>query len=259
MRSELRNGDRDYLARSFEILRSVSRHPSRSLGVIARETGIPKTTVHRIVSNLTAVGAVVKSGDSIRLGLVMFELGARVPQGRLIRDVSLPLMQHLRFATASDVNLAVLRGYEVIYLERIAGPVGNALPGGIGLRLPALYTGVGKALLAYESPAELDRLIGIMPPAMTEHSLVHEAAIRQEMREVRRVGLAHDTEESRLGVVCVASPILVHGRAVAGISVSSPKGSQSNAAETAVRMAARSIGQQLSTGWRLAAMLADAH
>lgn len=222
LRSVKRNGNEDFLERCFDVLRAVASRPPSSLAELAEVTGLPKTTVHRVVTKLTEVGALRRGRTSIQLGSVMFELGARVPEERLIRDVSMPYMQHLRRITSSDVNLAVLRGHEVVYLERIPGPIGDLLPGGIGLRLPAVFTGVGKALLAHLPPEIVASLHEDMPEPMTKNSLQSIEDIQQELHTVRRERIAYDREESCVGVSCVAAAITIHGRAVAAISVSTP-------------------------------------
>lgn len=244
-RSVTRNGS-GFLERAFDILRAVGARPGASLAAISRETGIPKTTVHRIVAALVDVGALAVDGDSLRLEAMMFALGAQAPRERLIRDLSLPALQHLRAVTACDVNLAVLQGLQVLYLERIPGPLHRCLPGGIGRCLPALYTGVGKALMAFRPAGVVDQAIACLPEPLTAHSMTEPTTIRAQLADVLRTRLAYDREESGGGVTCVASPIFVGPIAVASVSVSSPAGRPISSVEAAVTAAAATLTRRLT-------------
>jgi DNA-binding IclR family transcriptional regulator len=125
---------------------------------LARRTGLPRSTVHRIVLSLVEEGMLERHGSEVRLGLRLFEIGQRVPRQRALRDAARPYMSDLREATRQTIHLAVLEGGEVVYVDILASPGGPPLPSRVGGRLPAHATGVGKAILAF-SPQETVRTV----------------------------------------------------------------------------------------------------
>ncbi|GAA3233386.1 IclR family transcriptional regulator [Dactylosporangium siamense] len=188
------------LWKAFDVLAAFNQgHRILTLSDIARRSGLPKSTVHRLLGMLLDVGAVERVGTGYKIGLRMFTMGALSLDVRL-RETALPYLERLRRVTGQTVHLAMLHGADVIYLEKLTSPQSPNTPALIGGRLPAGRTGVGKAMLAFG-----DRL---STELATEH-----------LQEVRRRGVATDREEAAPGLACVAVPVLNNGRAVAAVSV----------------------------------------
>jgi DNA-binding IclR family transcriptional regulator len=188
---------------------------------IARRTGLPKSTVHRIAIALAEEGLLERQGSEMRLGLRLFEIGQRVPRQRVLRDAALPYMSDLREATRQTIHLAVLEGNEVVYVEILGSPGGPALPSRVGGRLPAHVTGVGKAILAFSPPQVARAVLGGELVRISERSVVAPGLLARELARIRRDGVAYDHEESGRGIVCAASPVLGHdGEVLAALSVS---------------------------------------
>src|SRR5664279_612712 len=91
--------------------------PELGISELARRTGLPKSTTHRLAGELVRLGLLEQAGPRLRLGLRLFELGQLVPRQRTLRDAALPFMEDLREATQNSVHLAVLEGIEVVYVE----------------------------------------------------------------------------------------------------------------------------------------------
>lgn len=194
-----------------------------ALGIseLARRTGLPKTTVHRLARHLVEHGLLERAGTSVRLGLKLFEIGQLAARQRGLVDAARPLLADLREATRNTVHLAVLEGTEVVYLDVQRGPDAPQLPSRIGGRLPAHATGVGKAMLAFADDATVDRVIATGLPRMSRRTITSPALLRRQLAKVREEAIAYEREESGVGTVCVASPVLDSaGRAVAAISIS---------------------------------------
>jgi DNA-binding IclR family transcriptional regulator len=137
------------------------------------------------------------------------------------------------------VHLGVLRGFDVVYLEKVPSARRVSVP--VGARLPANCTAIGKVLLAH---GDLDTLAATMPnplPRMTPSS-IHEAdALLAELREVRARGVAVEHEESRLGISCLAAAVIPRQGAVAAISMSNRATTSLRDAEPALRATATQI------------------
>ncbi len=227
------------------------RAPVLTLAELARRTGLPKSTTHRIVAELVALGVLERqaagpSGEGYRLGMWLFERGELVPAHRSLSEAALPVMEDLREATRQRIHLAVLEGVDVVYVE-ILGTSGVDVTSRTGGRLPAHATGVGKAILAYSSVATVRARIEAGLPRLTPRTIATPGGLVRELRAIRTVGMALDREESHLGVSCVAAPVFGADHKVrAGLSVTGTTGSVDPVTlGPAVRTAAFTLGRAL--------------
>ena len=170
-----------------------ANHPYLSVSELARRSGLPKSTTHRLVGELCRLGLLESTRDGIRLGFRLFELGELVPRHRGLRDAALPFMEDLMEATHQRVHLAVLEGVEVVYVQILGSRSGMAMPSRIGGRLPAHATGVGKAILAF-SPVGGHRPDGGRPAPAEPADHRHAGALTRELATIREQGVAYDRE-----------------------------------------------------------------
>jgi DNA-binding IclR family transcriptional regulator len=214
--------DDSYLHRVVAVLGAFGADDSAvGAAELARRTGLPKSTVHRITIALAEEGLLERHGPEVRLGLRLFEIGQRVHRQRVLRDAALPYMSDLREATRETIHLAVLEGNEVVYVEILGSPGGPALPSRVGGRLPAHATGVGKAILAYSPPQVARAVLDGELARVSERSVVAPGLLAKELARIRRGGVAYDHEESGRGILCAASPVLgPDGDVLGALSVS---------------------------------------
>lgn len=201
---------------------SAFRPGDNALGVseLARRTGLPKSSVHRLTGHLADHGLLERDGHRMRLGLKLFEIGQLATRRRGLVDAARPLLADLREATRNTVHLAVLEGTEVVYFEVLPGPDAPRLPSRVGGRFPAHATGVGKAMLAFSDDDVVERVMASGLPRVSERTVTSPSLLRRQLAKVREEGVAFEREESSVGTVCVASPVLdSSGRAIAGISI----------------------------------------
>jgi IclR family transcriptional regulator, acetate operon repressor len=214
--------DETYLHRVLALLGAFrSEESDVSPAELARRTGLPRSTVHRIVTALAGEGLLERHGPRVSLGLPLFEIGQRVPRQRVLRDAARPYMHDLHEATRQTVHLAVLELAEVVYVDILAAPGAPPLPSRVGGRLPAHATGVGKAMLAFSPPETVRAVLDGGLTRVGPRSTVAPGLLVKELSGVRETGVAYDREESGPGIVCAASPVLGGGGAVLGaLSVS---------------------------------------
>ena len=204
------------------------------LGVseLARRSNLSKSTAFRILGILERNGAVERIGSAYRLGHQMHNIGAQVyPAEHLrIRDLLTPFLADLYIATGQTVHLAVLRGSDVLYLNKLYGHRHLPSPSRIGGRAPAHCTAVGKALLAHVDafrPEEIDLEI------RTKNTVSDSSSLGRELMDVRRTGIAFDREEVLLGLNCVGAVVSAGlGKPVAAMSVSGSASSLDLSAHT---------------------------
>jgi IclR family acetate operon transcriptional repressor len=223
-----------------------------ALSEICYRVDLPKTTVFRYLQTLCACGFVTHdpNTDLYRIGLRVWELGQSVHEPLRIREVALPAMRELRDQFNETVNLGVLDGLEVVYLEIIESRRSLRMQAQLGGRDPVYSTALGKAVLAF-MPEE--RWPAHVPPAMarrTDHTVTSLARLRQALTLARERGFALDDEENEEGARCIAAPIFNHQRhAIAAVSLSAPATRLTDRllprAAAAVIQAAGTISQRL--------------
>ena len=251
MRTVERNDPSSVISRVAAIL-SAFKLADENIGVseLSRRTDLPKTTVHRLCRDLVAHRMLERDGNSLRLGLRLFELGEQASHRRNLSDVALPIMADLRGATRQTVHLAVLDGTEVVYIQILREKSAPRLPSRVGGRLPAHATAIGKAMLAFSSPDVVDAVIGGGLARLGPRTTVAPVLLRRDLARIRASGIAQEHEESGAGIVCAASPVLDDdGSPRAAVSISGWVG-QLNPSRMApaVKTAALSIARALHQG-----------
>jgi IclR family acetate operon transcriptional repressor len=204
------------IAKAATVLRCyTSSDESLRLIDFVRRTGMPKTTILRLVRSLVAEGLLQRSTVGFQLGLPLFELGQLASRQLGLREVALSAITHLHQSTGLITNLAVLDDGNVLYLEKL-GDDKNRLPSRIGGKMPASCTALGKAMLAFSPAPKRSLAVQDRPSRLTPFSIVHPSQFARELAEIARTGVAFDREESLLGVTCAASPILHAAGTLAG-------------------------------------------
>ena len=223
-----------------------------SLSQICRRVNLPKTTTYRYLHTLCASGLVAHNPetDSYRLGLHLWELGQLVEAQLHIRQVALPFMQQMRDRFNETVNLGILDGTEIVYVEMVQSKLALRMHATLGGRDPAYSTAMGKAILSH-LPGEQWR--EHLPPRLSKRTakkLTSIATLKVELRATRKRGFARDDGENEVGARCIGVPILnQRGAVVAALSVSAPAARLNDKLEPAVVSAvietAHAIAQRL--------------
>jgi IclR family pca regulon transcriptional regulator len=188
--------------------------PELGISELARALGLSRSTSHRYVSTLARLGYLQQNAGTrkYRLGPRVLDLGFAAINSMELRQISAPHLQRLADETGHTVNMAILDGTDIVYIERCrTSQVGQReidLDLHIGSRLPAYCTSMGKVLLAYLEPARqvalLDRieLVDRGPNTITTH-----AALAAELARVRERGVAVNNEELAYGLRSIAVPV----------------------------------------------------
>jgi DNA-binding IclR family transcriptional regulator len=235
-------------ARALAILAAFSPdRPALTLSEIGRRAGLPLPTAHRLVGELARWGALERDGGgAYRIGLRLWEVGALAPRGLGLRDAALPFLEDLYEACHQNVQLAVLDGAEVVFVERISGRQAVRVITRVGGRLPAAVTGVGLVLLAY-APAPVQEQVLAGPLARyTSLTVVDPAALRAVLAQVRRDGYAVSDRQVEMVSLSVAAPVRgAGGEVVAALSVVVPASAPAAQFVPAVLAGARGISRAL--------------
>lgn len=208
--------------------------PTVTLLGLTERTGLPRSTVYRILDQMIRLRWLAHAPGGYRLGLRAFEIGALAADHNEVRDAVGPLLQDLCQRIGMAGHLAVLDGREVLLLDKAGGRLAAAIPTRIGGRLPAHSTALGKALLATLEPGVVDASLAERLPQLTARTIAARGELHRELRRIRRQGgIAVDSEESADGLSCVAVPLRGRGVAVAALSLSGQLGADRPALDTA--------------------------
>jgi len=192
-----------------------------TLSELARRTGLPLTTAHRLVGELERWGGLERGEDGkYRIGLRLVELAALCPRGTGLRDVALPCMQDLYEATHQNVQLAVREGTDGVYIERIAGRHAVAVRTRIGAHWPLHATGVGLVLLAHAPRAVQETVLAAPLKRFTPHTITDPAVLRRVLAEVRKTGIAISDRQIDEDAYSFGAPVTgPDGGCVAALSI----------------------------------------
>ncbi len=221
-----RNGNSGTLGKALDVLEAVASReaPPRFTDLLDR-IDQPRGTLHRNISNLIEEDLLaVRSDHSYELGPKLLKLAARAWSGNQFRSIAEPHLKALGETTGETIHLGLLNDIEVIYLDKVEGRQSVRMHSQIGNASPVYCTGVGKAALSALSDEELEaRIARITFKTFTGSTLSTPQALRSEISEIRKSGIAYDREEHEPGIHCIAAPVFSGSRDFfAGISVTAP-------------------------------------
>ncbi len=196
----------------------------RTIEALAARVGLTRSNTHRTLQTLIHAGYVVKDDEAggYRGAIRLFELAARQLSQLDVRKVASPAMRQLADSTGETVHLSVLDGLDVVYIDKIDSPQPIRAYSMVGGRAPAYAVATGKALLACQSDAYLDRYATALQ-RHTATTLVALDALKDELRKVGRNGYAINRGEWRDGVGGIAVPLFNSlDQPVAALGISGP-------------------------------------
>lgn len=238
----------------FAVLESLSQQPKAgvSLDEITSLSGLPKTTVHRLLYSMNKLDYVEQDPVSNLYSLSgkFFELGTNALPYQRLTVIAKPLMQRLLLTFGESVNLAVPQPGSLMYILVLESPKAHRVAATVGEQSHLHSTSVGKCIAAYLSSEERQQhLMRYGMPAMTPATITSQELFERELARVRKEGVATDNEENLPGIVCVGGPIFSSApKPVAALSVSGPKSRMTSnlpAIKEALREATRTISALL--------------
>jgi DNA-binding IclR family transcriptional regulator len=196
-----------------------------TLREIGERLGESPTVVFRILKTFAEAGYVRQDPVSkrYRLGLRLWEMGARALNRIGLVDVARPVLGWLTAVTGQTSVLAVLRDTDSLYIDMIDGSEPLRVYAERGTRVPVYATASGKAMLAFREPALVDRVVEAGMTRLTPLTVTRGDQLRRRLAEIRRTGVAVNHGERRPDIAAVAAPIFDgRGECVAAVSISGP-------------------------------------
>jgi DNA-binding IclR family transcriptional regulator len=243
---------RSVLSKAFAILDALrDAQVDLTRAQLARRTGLPMTTVHRLATELCEQGALeMTERRTYRVGPWLWEIGTLSAHTRTFRHVAIPFMQDLYEATRENVQLAVPDGLDAMIIERVRGRTSVPITSRVGGRLPMHSTGVGKAILAFSSEDLQEQVIARGLTPVTPYTITDPDIFRAELAETRERGYAVTRMEMGLNSASVGVPILDSEDEVIGSISLIVEASRADVARLAppIKAVARGISRNLESG-----------
>jgi len=201
--------------------------PELGISDLARALGLTRSTSHRYAATLARLGYLQQNPQTrkYRLGPRVLDLGFSAINSMELRQISAPHLQQLSDETGRTVNMAILDGVDIVYIDRCRtsqqGQREIDLDLHVGSRLPAYCTSMGKVLMAFLPAEELAALIDRVQFAdRGPNTISTKGALAAELERVRERGVGVNNEELAYGLRSIAVPVWGSGgRVVAAINV----------------------------------------
>ncbi|MFD6599224.1 IclR family transcriptional regulator [Streptomyces coelicoflavus] len=217
-----------------------------SLEEVARCTRLPRSTAHRILDQLVRLRWLEHTGLGYGLGRRALGFGGGDGVHSRIREAAAARLHQLQLRTGLVVHLAVLDGAEVYYLDKVGGRFAATVPSRVGGRAPAHSTALGKAMLAWLEPEDVEARAGESIGRLTQRTICDMGTLHQELDRIRRRhGLAFERGECFPDIACAATAVRGPDGPVAAISLVGDAWSPLEKVAPLVVDAARQVSREL--------------
>lgn len=236
----IRDETNNVIERVIAVLSAFSGVTSLTSTRIAQRTGLPRSSVHRLLKRLVELGVVTRDGFDYKVGVKLYELGSAAVTQHSVHRVAMPHMARLSRTTGMSVYLATLSGSDVVYIDEVwtdwAAPLRR------GVVHPAYMTASGKMLLACLPPERRPEIDFNGVHAKTRYTINSRAELDRELAVIRSSGLATNREKFLLGSTSLAVQIGPLEHATTALSVWGPTDLvRKPGVEMHLRQAARAI------------------
>lgn len=212
--------------KAMQVLQLVCEAPEPlTLNQLVRSAALPKTTVFRYLRTLITMRFVEHDPDADRYrpGIGLWWLSHTSSPYETLRQTCRPHMKRLRERFNETVNLGVLSGGEVFYLDVVESEQSLRMQARVGATDPLHSTALGKIFLAFCAEGQQDLLLPQVLPRLTENTVVDRPTLMEQLQIIRTTGYAIEIGENEEGSYCIAAPIRgSRNVAIAAMSLSAP-------------------------------------
>lgn len=210
-------------ARGLEVIRSFNASaPRQTLSEVAAASGLTRAGARRILLTLQTLGYVESDGKLFALTPRILDLGFAYLSSMPIWNRAEPVMEALVQQVHESCSAAVLDATDIVYVMRVATQKIMSISLGVGSRLPAWCTSMGRLLLSDLEDAEVRARLEAAPPeALTKHTVTDVDALLAKVVQARRQRWCLVNQELEEGLISIAAPIVNRsGRMVAALNIS---------------------------------------
>ncbi|QUQ64002.1 IclR family transcriptional regulator [Kutzneria sp. CA-103260] len=195
-----------------------------TLSELARRAGLPVSTTHRLLGELTAWGGVERTPDgAYRLGEKVWRLGMASAWERRLREAALPHARALAGATGNAVAVSTMVQDRLICLDTVRGRAENIYLAHAGDEIPLFATSAGKLLMSGAEPATVSAALRTRLERRTPYTQIQPRLVLAQLENARRAGFAVTHSESTAGQSSVSVPVAVRdGQSPIALTVLTP-------------------------------------
>lgn len=219
----------------------------QSASDIGRRANLPRSTAHRMVAELCALGVLDRDADGgIRVGMRLWELATRSSHALRLRRAALPEMERVQAQIREHTQLAILEQDEALFIERLSAESSGSNVAQVAGRLPLHASSSGLVLLAFADRATQARILkGPLTP-LARDTITDAATLRRALADVRRTSHAVAPGYIEQVATGVAVPIRDRtGRVIAALSVVLPRDAPTQPSLVVLLDAARETERRL--------------
>ncbi|WP_175614644.1 IclR family transcriptional regulator [Piscibacillus halophilus] len=217
------------LVKAIQLLDCFTKQSTLTLTELTKLSGLPKTTVFRLITSLEEAGLIIKDRNShqevtYRLGLKLLQYGNMVEEGLAYNKIALPYMKEINERIDELVHLTVMEGDEAVYVETIGSKKPVRLVVKVGQRAPLYAGSAPKVLLAYMSEQEIDKYLDkVEIKKLALNTITDKEHIKENLKLIRDRGYSISRSEHFKDTVGFSAPIFDYsGQVVAALGISTP-------------------------------------
>ncbi|MCC6210571.1 MAG: helix-turn-helix domain-containing protein [Burkholderiales bacterium] len=208
----MRSGERDYvgaLQKGLAVIEALGASEARlSLSEVARSASLTRAAARRYLLTLARLGYAEFDGGRFSLTPHVLRLGYAYFSSASLPRLAQPIVERIGERTHEVASIAVLDGAEILFLARSARRRIISASTGVGTRMPAYCTAIGRVLLAARADADIERFLkDIRPKKFTPRTLTGQRDLLQAILGARREGYAISDEELEIGLRSIAVPV----------------------------------------------------
>lgn len=213
------------IIRTVEVLEQFAIQDELGIKEISEGTGMPASTVQRIVNTLESRNFLKQDAKSLkyRLGMAFFNISGKYSHSNDWIELITGHLEKFVEKHKETANCAILRGYKIAYLTKVDSPHILRPNFTVGTIYPSYCTSLGRSMLAFKQGLDVEDLLA---QSLEPHERApgDVAQLRAALDKIRADGYAMEDEEFQPGIFCIGAPVMdANGLAVAAISTSIPK------------------------------------
>ncbi len=211
------------LDKGFRVIRAFdAAHPAMALSEVAERAGLTRASARRFLHTLVKLGYATFDGKRFGLTARILELGFAYLRSDSLPELLTPYLGRVSEELHESCSASVLEDLDIVYVARVSTSRIMSVALGVGARLPAVTTSMGRVLLSALPPEEREaRLARAELVAHTRHTVTRRPELRAILKAVAERGFCIVDQELEEGLRSIAVPVLDRaGQVRAAINVS---------------------------------------
>ena len=214
------------LLRSLDILEILKETDHKnSIAELSEATGLPPSTVHRILQTFCEKKYVIRDehAHTYQLGPALISLGRAAGNNIRIQEAALPILKNLSYVTREDSYLVIQVGDKGLVLDKVDGPNHLKVVEEFGYEMDLHCGAIRKVLLAYQEQKYIDHYLDTILDRPESFPQISRGALAAELRTIRETGISVSHGEYVHDAVGIGAPIFgISGRVTASVGIIAP-------------------------------------